>query len=120
VPCGRRSWTRMTVYRLSTSSRSCCRCFHRTFRKVRAIRSDVARVSCAIVTLCVVLAAALCTVELTMRLKEIFDEIDLDCDGTLTWDEFSLFCIASAVAAARMEAKVAPNVAVRLCCRRGC
>ena len=43
---------------------------------------------------------------------DIFDEIDVNGDGDLEWEEFTLFCIEDAVAATRREGAKVPVVKV--------
>lgn len=48
----------------------------------------------------------------TIRLMDIFDEIDINGDGAMEWDEFTLFCIHNAVAATRREESKVPHIRV--------
>ena len=50
-----------------------------------------------------------------MKLCDIFDEIDVNGDLDLEWDEFTLFCIQDAVAATRREGAKVPHVQVCAC-----
>lgn len=43
---------------------------------------------------------------------DIFDEIDVNGDGNLEWDEFTLYCIDDAVAATRREGGKVPKIKV--------
>jgi hypothetical protein len=48
-----------------------------------------------------------------VKLIDIFEEIDVNGDGDLEWDEFTLFCIDDAVAATRREATKVPRLRVK-------
>lgn len=50
--------------------------------------------------------------EWTVKLCDIFDEIDVNGDGNLEWDEFTMYCIEDAMAATRREGATVPNVQV--------
>ena len=48
-----------------------------------------------------------------MKLIDIFDEIDVNGDGDMEWDEFTLYCIEDAMAATRREGAKVPKMRVR-------